>query len=289
MSGPATRPEPTLRNISDTARWSAVHRAIESERPDALFRDPFARRLAGERGEQILKALTISDKEEWSWVARTYLFDRFVTTQVEHGFDAVVNIAAGLDARPYRMDLPGSLQWIEVDLPAILDYKEEILAHEKPVCRLERIRLDLSDASARRDAFAELGRRARRVLLITEGFLVYLAPEEVAALARDFAAPQSFQSWAFDVMSPGLVRMLTKRLGAELERAGAPMKFGPPEGPGFFTPHGWKPLEVHSFLKTAARLKRLPFPLRLFALLPESNGAQGSRPWAGACLFTRAC
>ncbi|MBZ5561885.1 MAG: SAM-dependent methyltransferase [Acidobacteriia bacterium] len=288
MSESPTLAEASLRNISDTARWSAVHRAIESERPDAFFRDPFARRLAGERGEQILKALTISDKEEWSWVARTYLFDRFITRQIEQGTDMVINIAAGLDARPYRMPLPATLQWIEVDLPAILNYKEEILADEKPVCRLERLRLDLSNASARRDAFAELDRRARKALLITEGFLVYLAREEAAALARDFALPKSFQSWAFDVMSPGLVRMLTKRLGAELERAGAPFKFGPPEGPGFFVPHGWKPVEVHSFLKTAAKLKRLPFLLRLLALLPESKGAQGSRPWAGACLFTKA-
>ncbi len=288
MPKPPTLQEPSLRNISDTARWSALHRAIESERPDAFFRDPFARRLAGERGEQILKTLPSSDKEEWSWVVRTYLFDRFITRQIEQGADMVINIAAGLDARPYRMSLPATLQWIEVDLPAILDYKEAILAGEKPVCRLERLRLDLSNASARRDAFAELGRRARRALLITEGFLVYLTREEAAALALDLASPGSFESWALDVMSPGLVRMLTKRLGAELERAGAPLKFGPPEGPGFFAPYGWKPVEVHSFLKTAANLKRLPFLLRLLALLPESKGAQGSRPWAGACLFTKA-
>ena len=43
--------EEPFRNISDTARWVAVYRAIESERPDAWFRDPLAKRLAGERGE----------------------------------------------------------------------------------------------------------------------------------------------------------------------------------------------------------------------------------------------
>ena len=49
----------------------------------------------------------------------------------------VVNLAAGLDARPYRMDLPRALQWIEVDLPGILDHKEELLRDEKPVCQLD--------------------------------------------------------------------------------------------------------------------------------------------------------
>ncbi len=47
--------DPAIQHISDTARWAAVYRARESERQNALFRDPFARRLAGERGEQIAK------------------------------------------------------------------------------------------------------------------------------------------------------------------------------------------------------------------------------------------
>ena len=100
----------------------------------------------------------------------------------------VVNLAAGLDARPYRMDLPRSLQWVEVDLPEILAHKEEILRNEKPVCALERVRLDLSNTSARRELFSELGRRANRVLVVAEGLLVYLTEEEVAALGRDLAA-----------------------------------------------------------------------------------------------------
>ena len=43
-----------IENISDTARWVAVYRAMETARPDAIFRDPFADRLAGRRGREIL-------------------------------------------------------------------------------------------------------------------------------------------------------------------------------------------------------------------------------------------
>jgi O-methyltransferase involved in polyketide biosynthesis len=49
---------PLIRNISDTALWVAVYRARETDRPDAVFRDPFARRLAGERGEQIAQSFS---------------------------------------------------------------------------------------------------------------------------------------------------------------------------------------------------------------------------------------
>jgi methyltransferase (TIGR00027 family) len=280
--------EPLIRNVSDTALWSAVYRAAETDRPDALFRDPYARRLAGARGRQIADSLPSAVRADWAWVGRTYLFDQFIMEQLQQGVDMVVNLAAGLDARPYRMDLPSSLQWIEVDLPGLLSYKEEALAGEKPRCALERVRLDLADVAARRELFARLGGRASKALILTEGLLIYLTAEEVAALARDLAAPPSFQSWIVDIASPGLLRLLQKNIGRQLSQASAALKFGPPEGPGFFVPYGWKPVKVISPLKTAARFKRLSFGLRLLALLPESQGAQGSRPWSGICLLAKA-
>src|SRR6185312_15275716 len=94
--------ERLIRNISDTALWVAVYRARENDRPDALFRDPYARKLAGERVDQILRE------------------------QITDGADMIVNLAAGLDTRPYHMELPSSLKWVEVDLPAMIDYKEEL-------------------------------------------------------------------------------------------------------------------------------------------------------------------
>ena len=63
-----SHPEPPIRNISDTALWSAVFRARENDRPDAVFRDPFARRLAGVRGEQIIEAMPSSKRQTWAWI-----------------------------------------------------------------------------------------------------------------------------------------------------------------------------------------------------------------------------
>ena len=199
----------------------------------------------------------------------------------------VVNLAAGLDARPYRMALPASLQWIEVDLPEILTYKEGILASEKPVCALERVRTDLSDGSARRALFADLDRRANRILILTEGLLIYLSAEEVAALAEDLAACAHFQRWIMDLASPGLLRMMQRTTGKKLSAVGVPFKFGPAEGPAFFLPHAWEPIDVKGLLKTATRFKRPPFFLRLLARLPEQKGPAGNRPWSGVCLFKK--
>jgi methyltransferase (TIGR00027 family) len=276
-----------IRNISDTALLAAVYRARETERGDALFRDPFARRLAGDRGEQIADSMPFSNSNSWAWVMRTYIYDQIIAEQCHQGVDMVINLAAGLDTRPYRLSLPAALQWIEVDLPGILSYKEELLANEKPSCRLERVRLDLSDATARRALFVQLGRRAVKTLIVAEGFIIYFSANQVRALAEDLAAPPAFQRWIVDLVSPGLLRLLRKNMNPSLSDSGSSVQFGPEEGPVFFVPLGWKPVDVRSPLKTAARLNRLSFGMSLLSLLPQSNGRQGSRPWSGICLFAK--
>src|SRR5450432_2434646 len=67
--------EPLVNTIADTALWVAIFRADESERPDAVFHDPFARHLAGKRGEMIADKIEFSRTNSWSFVARTFLFD----------------------------------------------------------------------------------------------------------------------------------------------------------------------------------------------------------------------
>ena len=277
-----------LRNISDTARWVAIYRAIESERSDALFRDPHARRLAGERGERISARMEFANRNAWSFVARTVLFDRFITESIANGADMIVNLAAGLDTRPYRMALPPALQWIEVDLPELLDYKTEKLGRETPRCVLERVPLDLANAAARRDLFDRLNRRARKAMIVTEGLVVYLEGGEAAGLADDLVRTPPFAWWALDMVSPALLRMMQRSAGMEnLQNAGAPLKFAPEDGPAFFEHHGWRLVEVGSLLHTAARLKRLSWKMRLVALLPDTKGRQPNAPWGGVCLFSR--
>ena len=275
----------TVRGISDTARWVAYFRARETQRPDALFRDPYAERLAGEHGFGIANTLPDGNKHEWAWAARTYLFDQFLSRAIQEGADLVVNLAAGLDARPYRMNLPATLQWVEVDLPDIVSYKEEILGNEKPKCRLERISLDLSDVPGRRALFAELDARATKAVVASEGLLIYFSTEEVASLAEDLAAGKHFQSWIIDLASPGQLRLMQHTTGKQLSEAGAAFKFGPPEGAHFFVPYGWEPKDVQGLLKTAAQFKRPP--VELLTLLPEPKGNPGNYPWTGVCLLNK--
>lgn len=282
-------PEPNavVRHISDTALWSAYFRTEESKRADAMFRDPYAEKLEGGKGAEIAKTIPEGQAHAWAWVARTYLFDQFIQKEIGNGADLIVNCAAGLDARPYRMQLPPSLHWVELDLPGILSYKEERLAQEKPRCVLERIRVDLANGAERRSVLESVGTKGKRGVILTEGLLIYLSPEEVGSFAKELAGINSFQSWILDMASPGLLQMMQRTAGKVLDRVGAPLRFGPAEGPGFFGQHGWDAVQVEGVLKTAARFGRPPFLLRMLAKLPESKGPQGKRPWSGVCVLQK--
>lgn len=279
--------ESKLRNVSDTALWVAVYRARETERRDAVFRDPWARRLAGERGERIAARLAPPGWQDWPFIARTYLFDRVVAREVEAGVDTVVNLAAGLDARPYRMELPASLLWVEVDLPGIIDYKNDALRGDRPRCQVERVALDLADRAARREAFEDIIASAGRALIFAEGLLVYMTEEQVAGLSADILEQPVFQSWAVDLATPALLRTLKRQWGDQLGDAAAPLQFAPEDGPAFFERLGWTVAERHSVFKAARRLKRLPPLLSLLALLPEPKRVNPRAVWSGVCLLKR--
>jgi O-methyltransferase involved in polyketide biosynthesis len=176
-------------------------------------------------------------------------------------------------------------KWVEVDLPEILDYKEELLKPKKPACTLERVRADLSDAGTRRSLLGRLAGESTKALVVTEGLLIYLRSDQVVALAEDLNGFPVFRRWVLDIASPRLLPVLQKNTHQQFSSGVPPLQFAPEDGPAFFARHGWNPTKVHSMLKTAARLNRLTLVMRLLALLPESPNKSGSRPWSGVCLL----
>ena len=280
-----------IENVSDTARWVAVYRAMETARPDAIFRDPFAERLAGERGHQILNEMPSGKALAWPMIVRTAVFDEIILDAVQKRHaDLVVNLAAGLDARPWRLPLPASLRWVDVDLPEILNFKTETLRNEKTVCRYEAVTADLRDVEQRQKLFAQWTAGSSRAIVVTEGLLVYLTPEQVASLAADLHAQPVFQEWLIDLASPQLLKRMTKTWGKSLNEAGAPFQFGPAEGVEFFRPQGWREVEFRSTWDEAARLKRTmkgAWFWNLLGRLASKEKREGFRRFSGNVLLER--
>src|SRR5262245_51482019 len=94
-----------------TAHWIAAARARETARPDRLFADPYADRLAGTLGYRILADSERQSGRENNFIpVRVRWFDDTITRLTAPGVQVVL-LGAGLDTRPYRLDLPADLDW----------------------------------------------------------------------------------------------------------------------------------------------------------------------------------
>jgi methyltransferase (TIGR00027 family) len=274
-----------ITHVSDTARWTALHRATESARADALFTDPLAERLAGEHGRAIVDNVPRSSRNGWWLIARTKIIDDIIARSIAEGCDRILNLAAGLDTRPYRLDLPPDFPWIEADLPQLLAEKTELLADQTPRCRLTRTAVDLSDPPAR-DAFLnEALDGATKALVLTEGLLMYLEDRDVVALSEALRRPE-VAWWMLDFAFPGLQKMMNKKMAGMLQNA--PFKFAPENGLAYFEDLGWRTLEVESLFMAANRFRRLPMFMRPLAWLPQTDPRRpGGSRWSAVALLTQ--
>lgn len=257
-----------IQHVSDTAFWVATFRAHETERPDALFRDPLAKVLVGEDGDRIAAQMDRSKIVGWSVVIRTHMIDGFIREAIAQGVDTIINLGAGLDTRPYRMELPKDLRWVEVDYPGIIEHKESRLKNESPRCRLERIRMDLADREARRKMLSDLHSNSKKVLVLTEGVLPYLSNDSVKELADDLSQFEKFEYWIVEYWTKTFVeRMRDPKHLKQMEKA--PFLFNPDNWDEFFKSSGWKAdtIKYHGiesyFLKRRAPI---PFFARLMFL-----------------------
>jgi methyltransferase (TIGR00027 family) len=252
--------EPLIKDVSDTAYWIAHHRAVDSARPDALFHDPFAARLAGERGRKIAEDLPASRMFGWSVSIRTRIVDDYILAAVAEGADAILNLGAGLDTRPYRMNLPPSLRWIEADYAHIIEYKETILVSEPPRCHLGRVKIDLADRVKRREFLAGVDASSKRILVLTEGVVPYLSEEEAATLADDLRELQHVRYWVVDYFSPEATKYRHKQ-GMDRKMRNAPFRFEPADWHAFFREHGWEASQRKYLMEEGERLgRKMPIP-----------------------------
>jgi len=242
-----------IQHTSESALLTAGLRAMESSRSDALFHDPLAAGLAGERGLRIARTLP-----DGAWVVaiRTVLIDAFLRSAISSGIDTVINLGAGLDTRPYRMDLPSSLHWVEVDLPSLIEGKTAQLSTEVPACSVERVGLDLADRDARREFFDRIWTTSARAMVLTEGVIGDLSVDEAGGLADDLRAQPGCESWVIEYFSPRLLSAYQKHQ----PHPNVPVRFDPPSWEAFFTERGWRMKEIRFLGEESERLHR-PVPL----------------------------
>jgi methyltransferase (TIGR00027 family) len=167
--------------LGATARWTAIARALESNREDRLFSDPWAAALAGSDGPEWLEQQSASAFNTAPMVIRTRYFDEFLTgAAAADGIRQLVILAAGLDTRAYRLDWPAATRIFEVDQPAVITYKDQVLAAAKATPACTRICLAADLTQSWQAALMDSGFDPRQPSgWLLEGFLYYLPVDAI--------------------------------------------------------------------------------------------------------------
>ena len=205
----------------------------------------------------------------------------------EKKIDTVLNLGAGLDTRPYRLDIPHSLRWIEVDFPNIIDHKEQVLKNEKPKCQLERVKLDLSNRDERTKFFEEVSEKSQSFLIITEGVLPYLSNQEVSELAFDLKLFPKFNYWIAEYMSQKVIQYLMSST-RQKKMKNAPFKFAPVNWFSFFSENGWSENQTKYTGIEGKRLGRLlpaPWWVKILSLLMSQKTKMAYGKMSGYTLY----
>ena len=183
-------------SVGTTAVMVAAARAVETEQPDALISDPYAKLLVTNAGAGVLWEAMLDpavaakveslDAESAAHLqhmrgyqaVRTNFFDTFFKDAVADGIRQVVILASGLDSRAYRLDWPAGTTVYELDQPQVLAYKSTTLAENgvTPSADRRAVAIDLRQdwpAALRAAGFDPTVPTA----WLAEGLLMYLPAE----------------------------------------------------------------------------------------------------------------
>jgi len=273
-----------------TSRLVAAVRERESRRADSLFNDPFAGALAGDEGrammamaESVPRQAGASAPTENPYLSiRTRFLDDVAQSAVQNGIRQFAILAAGMDARAFRLQWPENAIVFEVERPDVLSYKEKVLNSIGAKAAGKRIVVacDLRDdfpLALKSAGFSD----GKPTLFITEGLLPYLPNEETVqnllTSIAGIAAPGSIL--ALDTVGESFLKSpWTQPFLALMSKAGVPWQFGTDEPeklleqagfrnvrtvqPAEYLPHRWPfpslprgvPGIPRSYLVTAARM-----------------------------------
>jgi len=254
--------------VGNTALGVARVRAEESRRPDRLFDDPYARAFldaapgAFAEEERAVPGTGLSSLGAafyFHGLVRTRFFDDYLLAACAAGCRQVVLLAAGLDARAFRLGWPPGVRLFEIDTAEVVDFKERVLAGRRADPRCERavVAADLREgwpAKLRGAGF----RSDEATAWLAEGLLIYLSAEEAARLITAtgrLSAPGSRLSFERGDIADAALLAEARQMPA-MDKYTALWKGGLGEDASdWLARHGWR-TQTHDFATVAASYGR---------------------------------
>jgi methyltransferase (TIGR00027 family) len=254
-----------------TSQWAAAERAKESERCDRLFFDPLARVFAGEEGCRLRDEMAGNAGGDSSYPAiRTRFFDEWALSAAQ-SVRQIVLVAAGMDARAFRLAWPPGATLYEVDRHAVLAEKARLLTVLRPreLCERRVVAADLLREAWEERLLAAGFRIDLPAAFLVEGLTAYLDVGQARGLLqriRGLVAPGS--RLGVDFIGESFLRSpFTQRYLGRLRELGMPWLFGTDSPDELLAEHGWTANTTMPG-EPAANWGRWPFP-----------PARGASPW----------
>lgn len=189
-----------LSGVPATAFLTALARNEATEDPNIDFMDEYAKRFA-ELCPSGIRSITRGTIGLSTAITRSRIIDELINeVLLDPSVNCFVNLGAGFDARPYRLQGLSRIRSIEIDLPEILECKEATLSEEDSPGELSRVPCDLTNLDQLAGVLAEHCRGAK-VLLLSEGLLTYFPTSFVSDLASLIVRCNIVSSWITDVMT----------------------------------------------------------------------------------------
>lgn len=250
--------------VSYTAQWTAAARALESERPDNLFTDPYARTLAGESGFTLLERYAGAGTVPFLAVRTKYLDEAALAAVTDRAARQVVFVAAGMDTRAWRLSWPESTVVYELDRPALLDTKRELLRDAPAPAVQDRrpVAVDLSEdwGSTLVDAGFD---PTQTTVWVMEGLLFFLPEDAIRRLLATLCGLSGPGSVLVGDMASAasITNPLARAFLSALREDGTPWQFGSDEPEEFLRSCGWEPVETVQPGEGSAAFQRWPYPV----------------------------
>ncbi|MFF3359101.1 SAM-dependent methyltransferase [Streptomyces sp. NPDC002917] len=231
--------------LARTALWTASMRAREHEREDRLFSDPLAHVFAGDEGPRIMEQFeghVQPGVEDPALAVRTRFLDDQLLRLDASGVRQFVFVAVGMDSRAFRLEWSPAVVVYEMDRPALLSLKEDIVRRLSVPTRCARVPLGVDLLTDWTTALLGSGfDPAQPTGWLVEGLLYFLEAQERDVLLRQLtslAAPHS--SLLADYVGQSVLdspAMASWR--ARMAEQGHPWKSGSDRPEQLFEGFGW--------------------------------------------------
>lgn len=251
-----------MKTVSYTSQWTAAARAVETDRNDALFKDPLAKYLAEPKGFELLKTYDGGGLQDFVAIRTKYIDTAIESLVMMGNIRQVVIVAAGMDTRAYRLHWPWDTVLYEIDYDA-LHYEKQKRLDKLGVNTLVDRRVVMADLST--SWLPELYNAGfdtqQPTLWIAEAILFFLHEQEVATLLTTLASISTPGSFLItDVLNAEILKSIsTQNFLNSLRANNIPWLFGINNPEEYFAKFNWEVFDIKEPGQDGAGLGRWPY------------------------------